>query len=246
MYKQHEEKYKGVTIKVFTDDTTESPKEWGNDDVCFWDDRNLSVEHSKMNRDIFGAYIKTEGYEEYKEEAKEISKKYHIFGVDAYIHSGIALSLHGKGMNCRWDTASYIGCVLVEKKEARTVKKAEVIARGIVACWNDYLQGNVYGYMLEDTLMEGDFGGCWGFYGDYQSSGLIESAKDEIDIYLKNDRKDSIKLEVKHLREKADELEATLGKPKGYNADKDTLLCIKRGCGALQIEDGEFCKKHSK
>lgn len=212
MYKIHEEEYKGVKIKVFSDDTAESPETWGNDDVCFWNNRELWVENKNVNLDIFRSYIDPKEYPDYKEEAKELKKKFHVFGVDAYIHSGISLSLHGEGMRCSFDTSNYIGCVLVEKKEARTVKKAEVIARGIVACWNDYLGGNVYGYMLEDELMSGDFGGCWGFYGDYRTSGLLDEAKSEVDSYLQDERETNIKAEVKSLREKADELESKLTK----------------------------------
>ena len=210
MYKIHEEEYKGVTIKVFSDDTAESPEEWGNDDVCFWNNRELWVENKNVSLDIFRSYIDPKEYPDNKEEVRELKKKFHVFGVDAYIHSGISLSLHGEGMRCSFDTSNYIGCVIVAKSEARTLKQAERIARGIILTWNDYLQGNIYGFMLEDKDMRGDFGGCWGFYGDYRTSGLLDEAKSEVDTYLKEEREASIKLEVKTLRQKADELEAKI------------------------------------
>lgn len=77
------------------------------------------------------------------EEAKEYIKKYHIFGLDAYIHSGITLSLSGEGIQCRWDT-SRLGLVFVAKSEVKTRAKAEVLARSLIKEWNMYLSGDVY------------------------------------------------------------------------------------------------------
>jgi hypothetical protein len=77
------------------------------------------------------------------EEAKGYLKKYHIFGLDAYIHSGVTLSLGGEGRQCRWDT-SKLGLVFVSKKEWTTRKKAEAVARSLIKEWNCYLSGDTY------------------------------------------------------------------------------------------------------
>lgn len=42
-----------------------------------------------------------------------------------------------------------------------------------VAVYNDYLTGNVHGYILKDS--EGnEMESCWGFLGDLEKSGLLD------------------------------------------------------------------------
>ena len=49
----------------------------------------------------------------------------------------------------------------------RSARKA---ALGLIQEWNDYLSGNVYGYVVEDERGE-HLDSCWGFYGDYNADG---------------------------------------------------------------------------
>jgi hypothetical protein len=186
------ENYRGYTINVWVDEDVESPEEWGNEDMCGWIN-DFTVKNKWIDKDVFGAIIGAEGFKDYKEQAKEVQRRFHIFGIDAYIHSGISLSMHNEGMRCRWDTSNYVGCILVEKKEARLRKSAEKIARGILKTWNDYLSGNIYGYTTEnenDTEFVG--GSCGGYYGDYETSGILDDARREIDVRLEELRKEKI------------------------------------------------------
>lgn len=85
--------------------------------------------------------------------------EYHIFGVDAYIHSGIALSLAGKTNfpDRRWDVST-TGFVLVKKDllkgssiDEEDLTEEESItnyAEGLIKNWNTYLSGEVYGFKL--------------------------------------------------------------------------------------------------
>lgn len=122
------------------------------------------------------------------EEAKDYVKKYHIFGLEAYIHSGVALHLSGEvTIDMEWDV-SQTGLVFISKEESKTRAKARKLAQGLLEEWNDYLSGNIYGYRIEKPNGE-ESGGCWGFYDDYNTSGLIESAEDEIKTYMEEDKK---------------------------------------------------------
>lgn len=101
----------------------------------------------------------------------DLFNKYHVFGLEAYIHSGVSLALSHEGNfpDRRWDV-SQLGAVLIAKTEAKTNAKARKIAQGLIETWNEYLSGNVYGYQIEDA--EGnEIESCWGFYGDYDSKG---------------------------------------------------------------------------
>lgn len=122
-------------------------------------------------------------------EAKDYIKKYHIFGLEAYIHSGVVLSLSQEGNfpDRQWDV-SQLGLVFASKEEFKTRTKARKAVLVLIETWNDYLSGDVYGYLIENTSGE-ESGGCWGFYGyDHEKSGLIESAKGEIKEALKEDK----------------------------------------------------------
>lgn len=115
-------------------------------------------------------------------EAQEYLKKYHVFGLEAYIHSDVrlALSREGNFPDRQWDV-SQLGLVFASKEEWRLRKSAEKAARALLEYWNDYLSGSVYRYMIETPDGE-EVGGCGGFYGyDHTKSGLIESAEAEIE-----------------------------------------------------------------
>ncbi len=114
-------------------------------------------------------------------EAKDYIKKYHIFGLEAYIHSGVVLALSNEGNFCdrQWDV-SQLGLVFVSKEEWKTRVKAREAAIGLIETWNQYLSGDTYGIVKEtyDKDKEQlDHDACWGFGGyDY----ALESLKTEI------------------------------------------------------------------
>ena len=83
------------------------------------------------------------------------------------------------------------------KKEWKTEKEARKAVLNYIETWNQYLSGDVYGYLIENELGE-ETGGCWGFYGtEYETNGLLDSAMDEIeDEILKDKRKKAIARQI--------------------------------------------------
>ena len=80
---------------------------------------------------------------------------------------------------------SFKGFALIKKaKGSYTMKKAYLIAEGIVEEWNDYLHGNVYGFITKDAN-DNEIDSCWGFYGDWENSGILDEAKNSIDYAVK-------------------------------------------------------------
>ena len=181
----YEEKRHGLTIKIYADEDPQAPDDWGNDNVFlvayhqdFW------VEGPKV------FYKLPEGVKRdprdkghllfSKDEVRDLlekrgNKEYHVFGLEAYIHSSVRLALSQEGNFCdrRWDV-SQLGAVFVSKKEARIREKAENIARNLVDTWNDYLSGNVYNYLIEDDSGE-VIDSLSGIYGDYKENALAEA-----------------------------------------------------------------------
>lgn len=164
--------YKGHTIEIILDEDAESPDDWENEDkFLIFDHRQFSIQRK--------GYDPREIFSECWEKGECSYNNYWLFGVEAYIHSGVVLALKDEGdfPDRRWDV-SFAGFILVQKgikKWSVRRKQAEKAARSLIEAWNVYLSGEIYGYNIEET---GD--SCWGFYGkDY----CIKEAKETIDRY---------------------------------------------------------------
>lgn len=161
----HVEKLHGCTIKIFRDEDAQSPQESGDDSLFLVGfHRDFYVLPPGVKR---GSGRNDEAI--FEDEREKRAKTHWIFGLEAYIHGGVSLSLSNQGNfpDRRWDV-SQLGAVFVQKKYWRLRAKAEAAARSLINQWNNYLSGNVYGYQIEG-LPSGEIDSCSGFYGDYDA-----------------------------------------------------------------------------
>ena len=99
---------------------------------------------------------------------------FRAFPLYAYAHSGVALSLgRGYPFNDEWDSGQ-IGFVVCDPRELADTSEGISYeqAAAKVETWNQYLSGDVWGYVVErvSTCDHGDehrdtVDSCWGFYG---------------------------------------------------------------------------------
>lgn len=198
--------YKGYKIKIRQDELCESPNEWGDDNLFLvYDHRCFDVRRDGFNVESIYHWMYAKEVVEfgddvdgnYQEEVDGYSElnNYFIFKVEAYIHSGISLALFSGTKQCRWDS-SVSGYVLASKSEFEDLETATNAAEGLIETWNQYLHGEVYGYIIEDpkttysiskekferlkfendlATLEQEFDieddwdeidSCWGFYGE--------------------------------------------------------------------------------
>lgn len=193
----HVEKRNGLTIKIMRDDSPFPPDEGGDDSLFltayhreFWvegpndyhkDETGKTVRSGKtIERDECIALAKKDtGDINYR---PEFLKKYFVFGLEAYIHSGVrlALSMEGNFPDRAWDV-SQLGLVFVSKKAWPTKEKARKAALSLIETWNDYLSGNVYGFRVENDAGE-NLESIWGFSGDYDAEGgALSEARSVVD-----------------------------------------------------------------
>jgi hypothetical protein len=144
------------------DDDPMSPDSWENEDLFlvayhrdFWIERKKFISKDECIA-LFRDDKKDSDYR------ADIAKKYHVFGLEAYIHSGVRLALSNEGNFCdrQWDV-SKLGCVFVSKEE-----------------WNMYLSGDVWGVVVEEYDQDKkqiDQDSCWGFYGQEYAQEEMES-----------------------------------------------------------------------
>lgn len=167
----HTEELNGYKITIFQDSYYESPRDWDNlgTMVCWHRRYDLGDKHSFSEPSDFIEW-----------------KKHHdviVLPLYLYDHSGITISTGP--FSCPWDSGQ-VGYIYVEKDKVRkewgwkhiTKKREERIKQALkqeVSTYDDYLTGNVYGY----TVSRGDeeLDSCGGFYGDYQTSGILEEAR---------------------------------------------------------------------
>lgn len=124
-----------------------------------------------------------------KRKAKVIESSYHMVDVYTYIHSGVAMKAGG-GFSCPWDSGRS-GVIYAKKSDLREafqvkrltkakIKEIEAQMRVIVQTYGEWLNGEVYGFVVEDEdgeVMES----CWGFVGIY-SGGVAEALKEGKDM----------------------------------------------------------------
>jgi hypothetical protein len=116
------------------------------------------------------------GWDELEEHLKEECKATHILPLFLYEHGNITMNT--SGFHCPWDSGQ-VGFIYATEE---TIKESGVNPEGVdkwlqeeVKIYDQYLCGDVYGYIIEDT--EGNHvDSCWGFYGhDYALSEAQEA-----------------------------------------------------------------------
>lgn len=107
--------------------------------------------------------------------------------VFAYVHSGATIRMaESNPFHCQWDSGQS-GIVYAKREDIikewgkkrltkKVIERAQAYAKGVVDQFASYLEGDVYGYIVErtrtnadeDVLVEETLDSCWGFYGrDY-------------------------------------------------------------------------------
>jgi len=185
--------YKGYVINIYVDDMdAESPREWEpiSKMICFHGRYDLGDKHS-FNSDQFDNWDEVGGF------LMDFYNSAVILPLYLYDHSG--LTINTTPFSCPWDSGQ-VGFILVPKENLlkefggkrmtkKLKEKALNIALGDVEVYDQYLRGEVYGYVV--TKNGEDFDSCWGYYGyDFEISGLLDEAKSTIDYLCKEKKKE--------------------------------------------------------
>lgn len=159
MIKVEEKTVGKYTVSVYVDEDRMDPRE--NDNLgtmaCFHRRYNLGDKHDLSI-----------------DEVKEIatSDKYISLPLYLYDHSGITMNT--SGFSCPWDSGQ-VGIIFVSKENVRREYGKKLISKKLynrvveilrseVKEYDDYLTGNVYGFIVSDDEEHVD--SCWGFFGD--------------------------------------------------------------------------------
>lgn len=186
--------------KLIPDNNAKSPREWCNVGkmVCWHRRYNLGDEQPDGNpqewlRQLAADHVGANDADLIPDEHVDriIEKHFIILPLFLYDHSGITMNC--SGFSCPWDSGQvgYIYCTKVKGiAECGTVENAEKCLRGEVEVYDQYLTGDVYGFILERADIsdlrsdedDEDLGweecdSCWGFYGsDVKTNGMLDHA----------------------------------------------------------------------
>ena len=172
----------GFTLKLYQDTDPQSPEEYENPEngafIVTTKNRYFQTIPEGYDVQAIGDYLKTH----------KLYHNHEVFPLYAYIHSGVALSLGRLGQFADpWDSGQ-IGWALV-RRDAVPKDKRYKAAEGVVETWNQYLSGDVYGYVIEEDGEHLD--SCWGFYGrDY----AMTEAKEALAYQAEKRKKDDARL----------------------------------------------------
>lgn len=209
-------------VRIIADSDPESPREWENvGTMACWHRRynlgdvqprespsefmrSLAVEVCPRLGELID-YWENDGYEgestnRHVDAMVEhvLNAKYIILPLYLYDHSGITMST-GR-FSCPWDSGQvgFIYCTIERGiAECGSVENAEKYLRGEVKVYDQYLTGDVYGFVVEeaddyglgdnDDLDWNEIDSCWGFYGsDPFENGMAEHVDKELHELLRD------------------------------------------------------------
>lgn len=179
--------YKNCLIKICYDDNSgNSPREWTNNGYFITVDSRYN---SPDKNEELQSIIKEGGEccNSQQEHIDYIKKNYSekilaIYPVVKYEHSGISYSLGTvKGFDYS-NNGFYIVTEKTAKETGVKPKDFEKVAKQELELYNNWCNGEVYGFIAEDEYGN-DIGSCWGFYS---TDDAISDAKGNIDYYIEN------------------------------------------------------------
>ena len=187
-------KYKNYDIIVEQDKLSESPREWDNIGkmFCLHGRYDLGDKHNFSSDDF-------DGWDEIEAFLKSEYDAVIVLPLFLYDHSGISMKTCRHGQHSAWDCGK-VGFIYATREQILENYGCKKIGKNIrkkvednliseVETYSHYLEGQVYHYSVEK---DGELiDSCGGFYGwDNDKNGLMECAKNAIDVDIKEKRKE--------------------------------------------------------
>jgi hypothetical protein len=169
--------YGGHTIKIHMDPEPMNPRKDCDPlgtMVCFHSRYTLGDEHTFADPDELREHIK---------DTKAIALPLFL-----YDHSGLTMSTGP--FSCSWDSGQ-VGVIFIEQVRAieeygrkymtKAIRERVIkYMQGEVQEYDDYLTGNVVGYVVEDANGE-HLDSCWGYSGEWGRKAAVEDARHHVD-----------------------------------------------------------------
>jgi hypothetical protein len=165
-------------LDIVQDVNPESPRTWDNLSklILFGKYKHLSDKHE----------IDANDYNGWENNKKAVIKAFNpamIVPLYMFSHSGETVSLNP--FSCPWDSGQ-LGWVIVTKEDAnkeysvkritkKVLEKITSVIEAEVKVFDQYITGDVYGYVIRDEN-DDEEDSCWGFFGsDIKENGILDN-----------------------------------------------------------------------
>ena len=177
------ESYHDYTISIYRDEYPESPREWDNLGTMYFFHRR---------------YVLGDKHNLSMEEVHRLANDPQNESLPVYMYDHSGYTIATTPFSCPWDSGQ-LGHIVVTDVEMRKefgVKRLtkELRAKALkqlqqeVETYDEYLRGEVYGYVAED---EGGnhLDSCWGYYGS-DDEYMMSEARNAVDYQITKAAKD--------------------------------------------------------
>lgn len=223
------EEYKEYKIFAEVDEFPQSPREWDNlgTMACWHRDYLLGDEEPQKQEPAHYLYDVLTGVfpdwdipeqwnengmgdQEFIEEAlAKLKEGAVVFPLVLLDHSGLWMRVGNSFAEDPggWDT-SRVGFIFVTKEkiekefgdsDSTAIAKAVLILTEEVNVYSQYLEGDVWGFIIEDEN-EDHVDSCREYYGhDFEGNGLLDTARNSVDCEIENREKEMIEAQEKEV-----------------------------------------------
>lgn len=176
---QYKLKSTGNILKIYQDDSPESPREWNNLGIMICAHKRYTLGDKQAEN--LSRYDSWKEWCKHEVEVGSCGLLLPLFMMD---HSGLTIQTKPFGGDYGYFDSGQIGYIYVTKEQLRKeysvkritttiLEKAKRVLLGEVETYNQYLNGDIYSFILEspDGNIEDS---CSGFYGsDYKTNGML-------------------------------------------------------------------------
>jgi len=189
--------YRECTIEIHYDRDSESPRGWCNIGTILGETRNYRFSDSEAPKHLLKEATSIESLARLVQ--KELKEPILWFPIRKYEHSGVVLSIGRNQDDFAYpftDTfdSCWVGIIYVPYSKIREEYSKKHVTKklkdrvyeylqGEIETYNQYLNGEVYGYIAKDAE-DNEIDSCWGFYGGSDDDYMISVAKEAIDFHL--------------------------------------------------------------
>lgn len=178
-----------MKVRIIAESNPESPRQWDNMGtmIAFHGRYALGDKDHGFNAHDYN------GWDEMEAAILKEHKDGVILPLYLFDHSGITMNT--TGFHCPWDSGQ-VGFIVasaakirenyqVKRITAKVRERALEHLRSEVETYDQYLRGDVYGFVIEGGEHDGD--SCWGFFGDDPfTNGMSEHVPEELHDQLRN------------------------------------------------------------
>lgn len=187
-----------LTVKIVHDIDPQNPREWDQLGIIAGFHRRYNIGDSDPGLLLDGGTLGSDDYKGWDEMEATLRRRGAVCIKTLYLydHSGTSISTKsfvGRAQHASWDSGR-VGFIFTTRERmqeslgknrltTKTRKRVEEILEAEVKEYDQFMTGDVFGYVIEDE-QGNDVDSCWGFYG---FKVVKQEAADQLRWFVENE-----------------------------------------------------------